>query len=334
VVRAFLPESRYPLPVGSATPLVIQTEHLDEKAAKWLGERCRLERCPSEDPRFAQLLGEAEGLVIRTYTTVNDAMLRSAPRLKVVARAGVGLDNVDQLACAKRGIAVVHTPDANTRAVVEYAMALLLDVTRPRAFLDSAIDPQSWKDAREALKAGRQLCELTLGIYGMGKIGSQVARAASGFDMTVLYHDLLDIPAARRFGAKGVSREELAAQSDVVTIHVDGRKSNRGVVDAEFFKHCRDNLIFINTSRGFVVDNVALAEFMIAHRHATALLDVHEPEPFDQTYPLLDIENVHLAPHIASSTDLANANMSWVVKDVWRVLSGKKPAFPARPEPQ
>jgi phosphoglycerate dehydrogenase-like enzyme len=151
--------------------------------------------------------------------------------------------------------------------------------------------------------------------------------------MSVIYHDLLEIPAARRFGAKPVSRAELAERADVVSVHVDGRKANRGVVDADFFKGCKDNVIFINTSRGFVVDNVALAEFMIAHRHATALLDVHEPEPFDQTYPLLDIENVHLAPHIASSTDLANANMSWVVKDVWRVLSGKKPEFPARPEP-
>ncbi len=318
---------------STTKPLVIQTEHLDDEAAAWLKARCRLEVHDSAEPGFEGLLAKAQGLVIRTYTEVNAALLARAPALRVVGRAGVGLDNVDLAACAKKGVAVVHTPDANTRAVVEYVLALLLDITRPRAFLDGPLDPPAWKAARQELKARRQLCELTLGIYGMGKIGRQVARAATALDMTVLYHDLLEIPAAQRAGATPVSREELARRSDVVSIHVDGRRSNRGVIGADFLRELRRDAVIMNTSRGFVIDAIALAEFMIANPGATALLDVHDPEPFDATYALLDIDNVHLAPHIASATDLANRNMSWVVRDVWRVLSGEVPQFPAKPQP-
>lgn len=314
-------------------PLAIQTEHLDETAAAWLAERCRLEKLASDAPGFAARLREAEALVIRTYTKVDARLLEGAPNLKVVARAGVGLDNVDLQACAARGVAVVHTPDANTRAVVEYVFALLLDVTRPRAYIDVALSSEDWKNAREMLKAQRQLCEMTLGIYGFGKIGRQIARAAAAFNMRVLYHDLLEVAPADRHGAEPVSREALAERSEVISVHVDGRKSNRNLIDAAFFKRCSPRVLFVNTSRGFVVNNVALAEFMIANSDAMAMLDVHEPEPFDATYPLLDIENVHLAPHIASATVLANANMSWVVRDVWRVLNGEPPEFPARPEP-
>ena len=315
-------------------PLVIQTEHLDDEAAQWLSERCDFEKIAFDDePNFSMALKSASGLVVRTYTQVNAELLSKAPSLKVIGRAGVGLDNFDLGACAKRGITVVHTPDANTRAVVEYVWALLLDATRPRAFLEGALEPARWREVREEFKAARQLCQLTLGIYGFGRVGSGVARVARAMNMRVIYHDLREIPAAERHGAEPVSRERLMEEADALTIHVDGRKANRGLLDAESLGRMKGDVIFLNTSRGFVVQNHALAEFMIAHPGACALLDVHEPEPFDATYPLLEIENIHLAPHIASATDLAHANMSWVVKDVWRVLSGEKPEFPAAPEP-
>src|SRR5690348_859540 len=122
-------------------PLVIQTEHLDPEAAAWLADRCELAVCPSEDePRFSQLPSRAAGLVIRTYTQVNESLLARAPHLRVVARAGVGLDNVDAAACRARGVTVLSTPDANTRAVVEYVTALMLDALRPRPSVDGALD--------------------------------------------------------------------------------------------------------------------------------------------------------------------------------------------------
>lgn len=309
-------------PVSSARPLVIQTEHLDADAAAWLAERCRLEVCPSEDePRFGGLLAEAEGLVIRTYTQVTRALLARAPRLRVVARAGVGLDNVDIPACQERGVAVLSTPGANTRAVVEYVTALSLDALRPRPSLDRSLPVKEWKLLRERSIAPRQLSDLTLGILGLGRIGSQVARVGAAFNMQVIYHDLLDIPLERRAGATPVSRDELLARADVLTVHVDGRAGNRGYAGAAFFAACKPDVLLINTSRGFVIDVHALAAFLRANPRAFAALDVHEPEPFDETYPLIALPNARLTAHLASATKTAHRNMSWVVKELWEVLN-------------
>lgn len=314
-------------------PLVIQTEHLDDGPAAWLASRCELVKRGAGEPGFAELLAKADGVVIRTYTTVDAAMLAGAPRLKVVGRAGVGLDNVDLGACAARGVVVCNTPDANSTAVVEYVFSLVLDATRPRVSLESAVGAAEWKRLRAENQATRQLCEMTLGIWGMGRIGTRVARAAAGLGMSVVYNDLLDIPSDRRWGAAAVSAEEMCERSDVVTVHVDGRRSNRGLVNAAAFGRMKRDVVFINAARGFIVDAGALAAFLRSNPSARAVLDVHEPEPFGADYPLLGLPNARLLPHLASCTATAQANMSWVVRDVWRVLSGETPEFPAAPEP-
>jgi len=314
-----------------STPLVIQAEDLDPGPAAWLAERCELVPCRADDPRFGQLLARADGLIVRTYTLVDAGMLAAAPRLRVVARAGVGIDNIDLEACWARGVVVVSTPGANTRAVVEFVFASILDALRPRVFVHEALGLDAWNAARKALEAPRQLADSTIGIWGLGRIGSQVARAAAGFDMRVLYHDLRRIPEAERFGAAPVPRDELLAESDIVTIHVDGRRTNYHIADAEAFARMREEVVFLNTSRGFVVDPVACAEFCVDHPAAKAILDVHDPEPVAETSPLLEITNVHLSPHIAGATRAAKREMSWVVRDVWRVLSGEAPENPALP---
>lgn len=301
---------------------MIQTEHLDEESAAWLRERCRLKACSPGDDAFPALLAQCDGLLIRTYTRVTPAFLDLAPRLKVVARAGVGLDNVDLPACAARGVRVISTPDANTSAVVEYVFALLLDATRPRLFLGEAIEAARWNEVRQELRARRQLRELTLGILGFGRIGTSVARVARELGMTVIFHDVRAISPEQRHGAESVSLQELCSRADALTVHIDGRPENRGFVNADVIGRLKSDVILINTSRGFVMNDIALADFMIAHPVAVALLDVHEPEPFDATHPLLEIANVHLSPHIASATDLAQKNMSWVVRDLWAALSG------------
>ncbi len=310
-------------------PLVIQTETLDASCAAWLGERADLVRRADTEAGFDELLGRAAALVIRTYTKVNQALLDRAPALKVVGRAGVGLDNIDIPACRARGVEVVHTPDANTRAVVELVTAFMLDALRPRLFLDGPLERREWKSTRDELIAPRQLSDLTLGVYGMGRIGRSVARVGAALDMRVLYHDLLEIPPARRAGADPVSRDALLRESDVLTVHVDERASNRNLLSAEAFALCKPEVVFINAARGFIVDAGALAGFLRATPTAQALLDVHEPEPFGADYPLLSLDNAWLSPHIAAATATAHRNMSWVVRDVWRVLSGEKPEFPA-----
>jgi phosphoglycerate dehydrogenase-like enzyme len=314
------------------TALVVQTEPLHPEAAAWLAERCRLVRHDPAEPGFEALLDRADGLVIRTYTRVDEALLSRAPRLRVVGRAGVGLDNVDLDACARRGIRVVHTPDANTQAVVEFVFAILFDAIRPRRVLDSAVDAATWRALRAGLSAPRQLADLVVGVWGFGRIGSRVARAAAAFDARVLYHDLLDIPADRRSGAEPVPREELLERADVLTLHVDGRASNRGMLGAAELARMRDDAILINAARGFIVDTEALAEWLRAHPAAKALLDVHEREPFPSDSPLLALPNARLTPHIAAATEPANRAMSMVVQDVWHAL--RETRAPDRSQPR
>ncbi len=311
------------------TPLVIQTEHLDAECAAWLSERCELVRCAPDGHGFGDLLVRAEGLVVRTYTRVDAAMLERAPKLRVVGRAGVGLDNIDLRACREKGVAVVHTPDANSRAVVEFVLAAMLDALRPRLFLDGALKPEAWKSLRGDLTAKRQLEGLTLGVYGLGRIGKGLAHVGEALHMRVLYHDLLDIPPEQRHGAEPVDRDTLLREAEVLTIHVDERPSNRGLVNAEALSRCRDDVLIINAARGFIVDAGALAAFLEDHPRASAIIDVHEPEPFGDDYPLLGLPNAHLSPHIAAATAHAQRNMSWVVRDVARVLKGEAPKHPA-----
>ena len=311
-------------------PRVIQTEHLDAAAAEWLKQRCELIVCPWEDAaQFDALLPSADALLIRTYTRVDAALLAKAPRLRCVARAGVGLDNVDVAACKARGVAVVSTPGANTRAVVELVTAFMLDALRPRVFLERALGKSEWNAARKDLVGQRQLSDLTLGIIGLGRVGSGVARVGRALDMRVVYHDLLSFEGERHCGGEPVGLERVLRESDVLTLHPDGRAGNRGLLGAKELAMCKRDVLLINTSRGFVVDAGALAAFLKANTSASAMLDVHEPEPIPADHPLLGIPNAHLSPHIGAATATAQANMSWVVKDLWQVLSGGRPENPA-----
>ncbi|MDG2422885.1 MAG: NAD(P)-dependent oxidoreductase [Phycisphaerales bacterium] len=301
-------------------PLVILTEYLDDEAIAWLSERVELQQCPTDDPGFQSLLERAEGLVIRTYTKVDQQFLDKAPLLKVVGRAGVGLDNVDLEACAKRGIEVVNTPDANTQAVVEYVTSIISGILRPRTRLEESVDPKQWGHLRDDNIVARQMSEMTLGILGLGRIGSRIAQVAGALGFNVIYNDLEQIPEAKRHGAEPVDIGGLLSNSDVLTVHIDGRPSNKGLLSSDKINQLQPTVLLLNTSRGFVLDADALAGFLKSHEEARAVLDVHDPEPIPPDYPLLGLSNAILYPHLASRTRAAQANMSWVVRDVARVL--------------
>lgn len=317
------------MPESAAPPLVIITEDLDESWQQWLSERCEVVRCSSDDDRFDKLLTRANALLVRTYTQVDAALLEHAPELRVVGRAGVGVDNIDVAACRARSIEVVHTPGANTRAVVELVTAFMLDAVRPRPSVDVAISAEDWKSIRVAAIGARQLSDMTMGVLGMGRVGQAMARVGAALDMRVLYNDLIEIDISARHDAQPVDIGELFEQADVLTVHIDHRAANRHFVDAKMLGLLPAGAIFINASRGFVVDARALAAWLAHDSGAKVFVDVHDPEPFGSDYPLLGCARATLTPHIGAATRSAHHNMSSVVEDVWRVLQGEVPHWRA-----
>jgi D-3-phosphoglycerate dehydrogenase len=283
-----------------------------------------------DSPEFNAALPEVEGMVVRTYTKVNAALLSRAPKLKVVGRGGVGIENIDVKACRARGVEVVNTPDANTLAVGDFVIGYALQLLRPWAFFkDRAYEPKEFKRIRDTQR-GVQLNELTIGILGMGRVGRRVGKiAANGFGMRVIYNDLLDVKAHLVFEAAAVDKETLFREADIVSLHVDMKAGNENLVGTELLSLMKQTAILINTSRGEALDDVALAEALREKRIAGAAIDVFDPEPPKSDYPLLGLENVLLTPHMAARTHTAIENMSWVVRDVVEVLHGRAPKCPA-----
>lgn len=309
----------------SAKPVVVVSETLDEEAVAYLAEHAEIVRTSPE--RVLDVIGGADGLCVRTYTQVDRALLDAAGRLKVVARAGVALDNIDVPACRARGVEVVHTPEANTLAVVDYTIAAILRMNRRFWPMDGYLTPETFHKTRKQT-FGRFLADATLGIVGAGRIGSRVGRAAVGLGMTVLYNDILDIELD--YPTRAVDKPALYAESDIVTIHVPLTDLTERMIDAEALAQFKDGSQFINAARGPCVDYAALACALRSGRLSGATIDSHDPEPPPEDYPLFGLENVFLTPHTAARVPQAMANMCKVVEDVVAVLQGRPPKFPAQ----
>src|SRR5678815_2978969 len=214
-------------------PIVLVTEGSDKAPLDWLRTQAEVLEAGLSDPALDQALARAEGMVVRTYTKVNDALLAKAPKLKVVGRGGVGLENIDVAACRKRGVQVVYTPDANTLAVGDFVFGMILQLIRPyAAFRAQTPEPKEFKRLRDTLR-GRQLNELTFGILGMGRVGRRVGHiAANGFGMRVIYNDIIDVRQHVKFPATSVDKPTLYRESDILSLHVTMIPGNENLIGA------------------------------------------------------------------------------------------------------
>jgi len=315
-----------PKPQQSTQQIVVIAEPIASAPRAWLASRAQVIEASHTNPdSFFTALANANALVIRTYTKIDQALLDRAPNLRVIARAGVGLDNIDLDACQTQGVTVVHTPSANTHAVVEYVTQLMLTSLREIKVIEGPLPQRDWHDLREQAISNRSCVGATLGIIGHGKIGSALALVARALQMNVIIHDIDPTQ------AQSIPLEELAAASDVISIHVDGRASNHHALSSSFFDLLKPNTILINSSRGFVIDEQAAAAFAIANPAAQLIFDVHTPEPIEADSPLNNIANVVRTPHIAAATKDAKEAMSWVVRDVIKVLNNQEPIHRALP---
>lgn len=307
-------------------PTIVVTEGLEKIPFAWLRENATvLEATWKDPPKLCAALQNADGLIVRTYTQVNPALLAHAPKLKVVGRAGVGLENIDIPFCQSRGIQVLSTPTANTRAVCEYVFNLIFSLARPVVNLKEPVSEEAFHAFRKNIR-GLELSGKTLGILGMGRIGRGVGKIAWAMEMSVIYNDLADVSAHIDFPAKSVSKPELYAQADILTIHVNHQPENLNyhLVDAAVFSRMKPTAILVNTSRGEVVDAHALSAALKTHRLAGACIDVHDPEPPPPDYPLWDCPNLIFAPHLAARTQGAMDRMSWVARDVVEYLQRQR----------
>src|SRR5216110_535446 len=250
----------------------------------------------------------AHALIVRSETRVTAALMARAPHLRVVARAGTGVDTIDVPAATRRGIAVMNTPGANTVSAGEHAIGLLLALVRRIPWAAEAMRRGEWDRKRFE---GSELRGKTLGIVGLGRIGGHVAQLARAFGMHLLGHDPYLAPErAAELEVKLVGLEELLRQADVVTLHMAHTEQTHRLINAERLQLMKPTAILVNTARGELVDEAALAEAIKAGRIAGAAIDVFAVEPLPADSPLRSLDRAILTPHLAASTSEAQERVA------------------------
>lgn len=250
-------------------------------------------------PDLPATLADADALIVRSAVQVDDTLMASAPQLRVIGRAGVGVDNIDAEAATRRGIVVMNTPGANAVAVAELTLGLMLALARELPRASAALHAGRWE--KKSL-AGTELRGKTLGILGLGRIGLEVAKRARAFGMALIGHDPFVAPAvAREHEVRLVYPEELFRQSDYLSLHVGLTPQTHGIVNAQSLALMKPSARIVNCARGELVDTQALAEALKTGQLAGAALDVFEQEPLTDS-PLFGMPNLLLTPHIAGST--------------------------------
>lgn len=258
----------------------------------------------SSDPAFADALERAHGLVVRSTTKVREDLLEQAPMLRVIGRAGVGVDNIDLAAATRSGVAVMNAPAGNTVSAAELTLALILSMVRRVAEADASIRRGEW--ARSRFK-GVELRGRTLGLVGAGRIGGEVARRCRAFGMNVVAFDpYLAADRAEDLHIERAERlEDVLERADVLSLHVPLTDSTRGMIDADALARMKEGARLVNVARGGVVDEGALAEALASGRLAGAAMDVFVNEPLEEDSPLRDAPNLVLTPHLGASTSEA-----------------------------
>lgn len=261
-----------------------------------------------EETELLKLAGQFDGAICGDDRYTRKVLEACSPRLKVVSKWGTGIDSIDQAACADLGIRLMNTTNAFTLPVADSVMGYILAFARQQVWMDKAVKNGIWKKI-----PGRSLSECTLGVIGVGNVGKAVIRRAKAFGMTLLGNDIQPIP--RDFllenNVKSVSLNELLESSDFVSVNCDLNPTSRHLINQESLSHMRKNGILINTARGPIVDEKALVDALLDQSIAGAALDVFEQEPLPEDSPLLEMENVLLAPHNSNSSPSAWENVHW-----------------------
>ena len=303
----------------SACMRIIVSEFMDDAAVHSLAASFDIVYEPTLVDRRDELkakLADACALIVRNRTQVDADLLAAAPRLKVIGRLGVGLDNIDTVACAARGVEVIPATGANAQAVAEYVIATAMMLLRSAYQSTAAVATGAWP--RGALGNGREIAGTTLGLIGFGGIGRLTATLGRAVGMRCAGYDP-QVPAKSPMWGAHHTRprtlDELLAEADVVSLHVPLTESTRNLINAASLGRMKSDAILINTARGGVVNEACVAEALRAGRLGGAALDVFEREPLAAGSPLTGCPNLILTPHIAGVTRESNVRVSTLIAD-------------------
>jgi D-3-phosphoglycerate dehydrogenase len=297
-------------------PRVLVSDKLSEEGLRVLEAAPGIEvdhRPGMEPDALREALPGYDALIIRSGTKVTKELIEAAGSLRVVGRAGIGVDNVDLAAATARGIIVMNTPEGNAITTAEHAVSLLLSLARKVPQATSSMKAGRWDKSKFS---GKELFNQTLGVIGLGNIGSIVADRARGLRMRVIAFDpLVSEERAQRLGVDLVSLDELYERADAITVHVPLTKDTRGLIGAEAFSKMKSGVLIVNAARGGIVDEKALLQAIESGRVAGAALDVFEDEPPPADHPLLSRDEVIATPHLGAATAQAQLNVAIAVAE-------------------
>ena len=273
---------------------------------------------------LTEALRECDAVLITSRDRITRAVIEAAPRLKVISKYGARPEKVDLEAAAERGITVLCTPTSNPESVAEHAILLILALQRGLCDVTASLRAGQW---RNRIKIGTELAGKTVGLVGMGNVGSAVARKLSGFGVTLLAYDpWVDASKAAALRVELVDLETLLRSSDVVSLHAMVTPESHHMIGEAQFRMMKPTSVLINTARGPLVEETALVTALQEHWISGAGIDVYEEEPVPSTNPLLQMDSVIATPHISAHTHEAmEREFTWAAEDVKRVLLGEPP---------
>jgi len=319
-------------------PRVYVTRILPKEAMDRINSYCdaKIWDGPLPPPRevLEENVANIDGLLSLLTDKIDAARMDKAPKLKVISNYAVGFDNIDIPAATKRGIIVGNTPGVLTETTADHAFALLMAAGRRIVEGDKEVRAGKWKTWGPMILLGQDIHGATLGIVGLGRIGAAVAQRAKGFGMKIMYYDVIrQEKVEKELGIQYTDLDTLLSQSDFITIHTNLTKETHHLIGAKQFEIMKRTGILVNTSRGPIVDNMALYEALRNKKIAYAALDVTEPEPLPAEHPLLTLDNVIVVPHIASASVASRTKMGLMAADnLIAGLKGEMPPNPVNPE--
>ncbi len=319
-------------------PRVYVTRILPKEAMDRINSFCDAKTWDGPLPPPREVLEEnvanIDGLLSLLTDKIDAALMDKAPKLKVISNYAVGFDNIDIPAATKRGIIVGNTPGVLTETTADLAFTLLMAAGRRIVEGDKEVRAGKWKTWGPMTLLGQDIHGATLGIIGLGRIGAAIAQRAKGFGMKILYYDIIrNEKAEKELGIQYTDLNNLLSQSDFITIHTNLTKETHHLIGAKQFDLMKRTGILVNTSRGPIVDNMALYEALHNKKIAYAALDVTEPEPLPADHPLLTLDNVIVVPHIASASVASRTKMGLMAADnLIAGLKGEMPPNPVNPE--